>query len=80
MIRLDITYTDRMSFLMDLKILVMTVPTVIGLVFTAGLGRLKKKLDGTDDAFGVGKGKGGPSFMHNVAVIGCGYWGPNLRA
>ena len=24
------------------------------------------------------KGKGGPSFMHNVAVIGCGYWGPNL--
>jgi lipopolysaccharide/colanic/teichoic acid biosynthesis glycosyltransferase len=58
MIRLDITYTNRMSFLMDLKILLLTLPTVVGLVFTAGLGKLEKKLDGPNEAFG--KGKRGP--------------------
>lgn len=33
MIRLDIVYGEKMSLLMDIKILLMTVPTVLGLVF-----------------------------------------------
>jgi len=33
MIRLDINYGDKMSLLLDLKILVLTIPTVLGLIF-----------------------------------------------
>lgn len=43
MIRLDISYASKMSPFLDLKILFLTVPTIIGLVFEAGV----KKLRGT---------------------------------
>ncbi len=43
MIRLDISYAQRMSFLLDLKILLLTLPTVIGLVFEAGLKKIRDK-------------------------------------
>jgi lipopolysaccharide/colanic/teichoic acid biosynthesis glycosyltransferase len=51
MIRLDIAYTDRMSFLIDLKILILTMPTVLGLVFTAGLGKVQRKLENHAGSF-----------------------------
>ena len=43
MIRLDIAYTNKMSPLLDLKILLLTLPTIIVLVFDAGLKRLRSK-------------------------------------
>jgi len=43
MIRLDIAYAKRMSPLLDLKILLLTAPTIIGLVFEASLGRFRRK-------------------------------------
>jgi lipopolysaccharide/colanic/teichoic acid biosynthesis glycosyltransferase len=41
MIRLDIDYCQRMSPWLDIKILLLTLPTVIGLVFEATLNRLR---------------------------------------
>ncbi len=35
MVRLDISYADRLSFGLDIKILLRTVPTIVGLVFEA---------------------------------------------
>ena len=43
MIRLDIAYTNRMSPMQDLKILLLTLPTVIGLVLEAGVKKLRGK-------------------------------------
>jgi lipopolysaccharide/colanic/teichoic acid biosynthesis glycosyltransferase len=43
MIRLDIAYAKRMSPLLDLKILLRTVPTILGMIFEAGLRRLGGK-------------------------------------
>lgn len=40
MIRLDIAYMNTISPLLDIKILLLTLPTVIGLVFEAGLKKL----------------------------------------
>lgn len=40
MVRLDITYARNMSILLDLKILFLTIPTIIGLIFEAGLRRM----------------------------------------
>jgi lipopolysaccharide/colanic/teichoic acid biosynthesis glycosyltransferase len=40
MIRLDISYCQNMSFWLDLKILLRTLPTVVGQVFEATLKRL----------------------------------------
>ena len=43
MIRLDITYMRRMSLLFDLKILLLTIPTIVGMVLEAGLKKLGKE-------------------------------------
>jgi lipopolysaccharide/colanic/teichoic acid biosynthesis glycosyltransferase len=43
MIRLDISYTNRMSPLLDMKILLLTAPTIMGLVFEAGVNKLGMK-------------------------------------
>jgi lipopolysaccharide/colanic/teichoic acid biosynthesis glycosyltransferase len=59
MMRLDISYTKRMSLLLDLKILLLTVPTIIGLVFEATLRRLsKKQLDPSKKSISSGNKKG----------------------
>jgi lipopolysaccharide/colanic/teichoic acid biosynthesis glycosyltransferase len=44
MVRLDIAYANRMSFLFDLKILFLTAPAIVGMVFEAGLKRLNMKV------------------------------------
>ena len=44
MVRLDISYANRMSPLHDLKILLMTLPAIIGMVFEAGMKRMGMKL------------------------------------
>ncbi len=44
MVRLDISYANRMSPLRDLKILLLTVPAIIGMVCEAGLKRLGMKV------------------------------------
>jgi lipopolysaccharide/colanic/teichoic acid biosynthesis glycosyltransferase len=50
MVRLDISYMRRMSPLLDLKILLLTLPTIIGLVFDAALRRItKKEFDRTEE-------------------------------
>jgi lipopolysaccharide/colanic/teichoic acid biosynthesis glycosyltransferase len=43
MIRFDIAYANKLSPLLDLKILILTVPTVIALVFEASMNRFGKK-------------------------------------
>jgi len=43
MVRLDIAYAQRMSLLFDLKILLLTLPTIIELVFEAGVRRISRK-------------------------------------
>jgi lipopolysaccharide/colanic/teichoic acid biosynthesis glycosyltransferase len=43
MIRLDISYMKKMSVWRDLKILILTLPTIVGLVFEAVLRRIGKK-------------------------------------
>jgi lipopolysaccharide/colanic/teichoic acid biosynthesis glycosyltransferase len=43
MIRLDIAYSARMSLLLDLKILFLTLPTVLSLAIEAGVKRLLRK-------------------------------------
>lgn len=55
MIRLDISYAKKMSLLLDLKILLLTLPTIIGLVFEAGLKRLGVKVM-TPTTVGLAKG------------------------
>jgi lipopolysaccharide/colanic/teichoic acid biosynthesis glycosyltransferase len=42
MIRLDIDYCQKMSPWLDIKILLLTLPTVVGLVFEATLNRLRR--------------------------------------
>jgi len=44
MVRLDISYANRMSPLLDLKILLLTMPAIIGMVFDAGLKRMGMSL------------------------------------
>jgi lipopolysaccharide/colanic/teichoic acid biosynthesis glycosyltransferase len=44
MVRLDISYANRMSPLLDLKILLLTIPAIIGMVFDAGLKRMGMNL------------------------------------
>jgi lipopolysaccharide/colanic/teichoic acid biosynthesis glycosyltransferase len=44
MIRLDISYANRMSPLLDLKILLMTGPAIMKMAFEAGVNRLGAKL------------------------------------
>jgi lipopolysaccharide/colanic/teichoic acid biosynthesis glycosyltransferase len=44
MIRLDISYANRMSPLFDLKIILMTVPAIIGMVFEASMRRINSKM------------------------------------
>jgi len=44
MIRLDITYGNRMSPLLDLKILLLTGPAIIGMAFDASVKRIGMKL------------------------------------
>ncbi len=44
MIRLDITYANRMSPLLDLKILLLTGPAIVGMVFDASVKRIGMKL------------------------------------
>jgi lipopolysaccharide/colanic/teichoic acid biosynthesis glycosyltransferase len=41
MIRLDISYANRMSFVLDLKILLLTVPAIIRMVFEASMNRIR---------------------------------------
>ena len=43
MIRFDIAYAEKMSPLLDMKILALTLPTIVGLVFEAGVRKLRKK-------------------------------------
>ena len=43
MIRLDMSYMRRMSLLFDLKILLLTIPTIFGFVLEAGLKKLGKE-------------------------------------
>jgi lipopolysaccharide/colanic/teichoic acid biosynthesis glycosyltransferase len=43
MIRLDISYANRMSPLLDLKILLMTGPAIIKMVFEASVNRIRSK-------------------------------------
>ena len=44
MVRLDISYANRMSPLLDLRILLLTVPAITGMVFEAGMKRMGMKL------------------------------------
>ena len=78
MIRLDIAYTNRMSPMQDLKILLLTLPTVIGLVLEAGVKKLRGKAFASQRNTFAGVARKGRSAMHKIAVVGCGYWGPNL--
>jgi hypothetical protein len=43
-VRLDISYANRMSPLRDLKILLLTMPAIIGMVFEAGMKRVGMRL------------------------------------
>lgn len=59
MIRLDIAYTRKMSLLLDLKILLQTLPTVLGLILEAGLRKLgKKQVEPLKDCFYESNEKG----------------------
>jgi lipopolysaccharide/colanic/teichoic acid biosynthesis glycosyltransferase len=44
MVRLDISYANRMSPLLDLRILLLTMPAIIGMIFEASMKRLGTKL------------------------------------
>jgi lipopolysaccharide/colanic/teichoic acid biosynthesis glycosyltransferase len=46
MIRLDISYTNKMSFLLDLKILLLTGPAILEMVWEAGARKLRPEADG----------------------------------
>ena len=39
----DIAYAETMSPLLDMKILALTLPTIVGLVFEAGVRKLRKE-------------------------------------
>lgn len=56
MIRLDIAYMKRMSLLLDLKILLLTLPTVIGLLFEAALKKIRNRQRGPSSDNGTAKG------------------------
>jgi hypothetical protein len=59
MVRLDLSYANRMSLLLDLKILLLTVPAVAGMVFEACLKRLGMRVlkpSAVNLAEGDGKG------------------------
>lgn len=59
MIRLDISYMRRMSLLFDLKMLLLTIPTIIGLVLEATLRKIGvNKLEPSKKCFYEGNKKG----------------------
>ncbi len=45
MIKLDINYEKNMSFFLDLKIIVLTIPTVFDLIFEAALRKIRERKD-----------------------------------
>ncbi len=59
MIRLDISYTNRMSFLLDLKILLLTGPAIMGMVFDATVKRLGVKMLKPTTVSMIDSGEGG---------------------
>jgi lipopolysaccharide/colanic/teichoic acid biosynthesis glycosyltransferase len=56
MVRLDISYAQRMSFLLDLKILLLTAPAIFGMVFEASVRRLGMRVL-TPTAVSLAKGE-----------------------
>jgi lipopolysaccharide/colanic/teichoic acid biosynthesis glycosyltransferase len=59
MIRLDISYADHMSFFKDIKILIKTIPTIIGLFFEKAWKKIGKKVK-----------KGIPNFSDELITAG----------
>jgi lipopolysaccharide/colanic/teichoic acid biosynthesis glycosyltransferase len=48
MVRLDITYANRMSLLFDVKILLLTLPAIAKMVMEAGVKRIRHRFSGSE--------------------------------